>query len=94
MSYRDYTTEAISLPSFVAREIVKLQFGQQDELEEYVNSYCHANNYLERGVEEFHAYTGTLSLCADLTKEQKEDAIAIVCIVIADWYRQRGYQLI
>lgn len=94
MSYRSYVTETISLPSFVAQEIVKLQYGQQDELEEYVNSYCYENNYLTRGVEKFHAYDGTLSLFVDLPKEQNENTIAIVCIVIADWYRQQGSRLI
>lgn len=95
MSYRDYTTNKVSLPSFVAREIAKLSPGRnRDDLEEFVNSYCYARNYLEEGVERFHAYDATVSLCADLTKDEKEDAVTIVSILIANWYRQQGCQLI
>lgn len=95
MSYRDYTTDKFPLPSFVAREIAKLSPGRnQNDLEEFVNSYCYNRNYLEKGVEGFNAYDATISLCADLTKDEKEDVIVIICILIADWYRQQGCQFI
>ena len=30
MSYREYITESVNLPSFIVRKIVTLQYGQQD----------------------------------------------------------------
>lgn len=94
MSFRNYTTESIPLPPFIACEIAKLSYGQQDALDEYVLSYCYENNYLERGVEDFRSYNGAVYLCTELTKEEKDDVVVIVCLVIAEWFRQRGFKLI
>ena len=94
MSFRSYTTEGIPLPPFIAREIAKLSYGQQDTLDEYVLSYCYENNYLERGVEDFRSYNGAVYLRTDLTKEEREDAVVIVCLVVAEWFRQQGCKLI
>ena len=94
MSYREYITENINLPSFVVRKIVALQYGQQDELEDFVNEYCFDHEYLECGVEAFRAYDGTIRLNTNLTEEEKEDSIAIVCIVIAKWFETQESSMI
>ena len=94
MSYREYITESVNLPSFVARKIVSLQFEQQDKLEDYVNEYCFDHNYLECGVESFRAYSGTILLRTNLTEEEKQDSIAIVCIVIEKWFETQGSSII
>ena len=94
MSYREYTTESVNLPSFIARKIVTLQYGQQDELEDFVNNYCFDHEYLECGVEAFRAYDGTISLNKNLTEEEKEDSVAIVCIVIEKWFETQGSSMI
>lgn len=94
MSYRSYTTEKVVIPSFIAQKIVALQYGQQDELEDYVHDYCFDRDYLDCGVEKFHAYDGALSLSTNLTEEEKADAIAVVCLVIAKWFEEQGSSLI
>ena len=94
MSYREYITESINLPQFVARKVATLQYGQQDELEDYVNEYCFDHEYLECGVEAFRAYDGTIRLNTKLTEEEKEDSVAIVCIIIEKWFEMQGSSMI
>ena len=94
MSYREYTTEKVNLPEFVARKIVALQYGRQDELEKFVNEYCFNRNYLEYDIEAFCAYDGTVHLSQYLTEEEKSDSIAIVCIVIEKWFEAQGSSLV
>lgn len=94
MSYREYITESVNLPSFVAHKIDALKDEQQDELEDFVNEYCFDHEYLECGVEAFRAYDGTVRLNKNLTEEEKEDSIAIVCIVIEKWFETQGSSMI
>ena len=94
MSYRSYTTESVAVPPFIAQKIVALRSGQQDELEDYVNDYCFDHDYLDCGVEKFCAYSGTICLSENRTEEEKADAIAVVCLVIAKWFEEQGSSLI
>ena len=94
MSYREYITESINLPQFVARKVATLQYGQQDELEDYVNEYCFDHEYLECGVEAFRAYKGAILLRTNLTEEEKQDSITIVCVVIEKWFETQGASMI
>lgn len=94
MSYREYITESVNLPSFVGRKVADLQCQQQDALEDFVNEYCFDHDYLECGVESFRAYKGAILLRTNLTEEEKQDSITIVCVVIEKWFNMQSSSII